>query len=210
MEMSIHQALSELKLLQKRIEDSISNAKFTGIIKGKEKNVKGTNKSEINFKIESKAELESIKDLIKRRNEIKSKIVLSNATTEIMVGENEYTVAEAIERKASIEFEKGLLFKLNNQYRAALRDIESENLLVERQLEQQIAGIVGKDKDNNNMDLVNGLTKKYQEERKYRLVDGIGLEETIKELKKSIEDFESQVDFALSISNSLTNISVED
>lgn len=209
MEMSIHQALAELKLLANRIEDATSNALFAGIIKGKEKNVKGSNKSEEDFKTQSKADLESIKDLIQRRNEIKSKIVLSNASTKVEIGGQVYTVAEAIERKSSIEYEKGLLYQLNYQYKNALKNVENENYNVERQLENQIAGIVGRDKDNNNMDLVDGLTKKYEEERKYRLVDGIGLEDTIKSLKKSIEDFESEVDFALSISNSLTTIQVD-
>lgn len=211
MEMSIHQALAELKLLSKRIENSIVDAQFVSIIKGKEKSVKNTNKTEEEFKNESKADLESIKALIKRRNEIKSKIVLSNATTKVQVCDVEYTVAEAIERKNSIEFEKELLSKIEIRYRSALRNIDTENTTVDRQLEQQIAGILGRDKDNSNsnMNLVESITKTYQEERKYRLVDGIDSENTIKELKKSIEDFESQVDFALSISNSLTTITVD-
>ena len=97
--MSIHQALSELKLLDNRIERAISSGRFIGTKKLVESKVSQTRTSVKEFNERAKADLDSVRALIERRSAIKSKIVASNATTKVIIGGTEYTVAEAIERK---------------------------------------------------------------------------------------------------------------
>ena len=104
--MSIHQALSELKLLDSRIERAINSGRFIGTKKLVESKVSQTRTTVKDFNVSAKADLESVRALIERRSEIKSKIVASNAKTKVTIGGTKYTVAEAIERKSSISYEE--------------------------------------------------------------------------------------------------------
>ena len=54
-------------------------------------------------------------DLISRRNKIKSAIIMSNAKTVVEVAGKQMTVAEAIDKKSSIEYEKELLIHEEGQ-----------------------------------------------------------------------------------------------
>ena len=125
MEMTIHAALAELKKLDQRINRAIRNGRFVGTIKGQKWNEKVQNTVETReeFKVTAKAAFDSATDLIKRRNEIKRAITLSNATTKTKVGEKEMTVAEAIEMKTSIEYKKHLKRALDVQYSSAISTI---------------------------------------------------------------------------------------
>jgi molybdopterin synthase catalytic subunit len=64
------------------------------------------------FANNSKADYQSINDLITRRNRLKSAIILSNATTKVKIGDTVLTVAEVIERKQSLKYYKTLFDKL--------------------------------------------------------------------------------------------------
>ena len=100
--MSIHRGLSELKMLDKRIERNIKEGKFVGSKKRSAENVNNTTLSKEMFIESIKGEYKSIQALINRRTEIKRLIVLSNAKTIVTVGDKEYTVAEAIENKKEL------------------------------------------------------------------------------------------------------------
>ena len=97
---SIHRALAELKLLDKRITKTIDNLKVITYKKG---NKLEYNITEEEFKAVVEADMQSVKDLITRRKEIKEKIVKSNAETLVTIAGKEMTVAAAIERKESIK-----------------------------------------------------------------------------------------------------------
>ena len=75
----------------------------------------------------AKADYQSIEALIKRRNAIKSAIVVSNATTKIEVAGVKMTVAEAIERKTSISYDIQLLDKLKEVYADLVGEAENVN-----------------------------------------------------------------------------------
>lgn len=55
------------------------------------------------------ASYDKVMGLISYRHKIKALVVQSNACTKVIVGKEEMTVAEAIERKQSIQYEKDLL-----------------------------------------------------------------------------------------------------
>ena len=85
-EISITKALAELKLLRKRIEAGLEDAKFTML---------RTKKSMVDvdkFSTNAHAAYQSYTDLLARYNAIKSAIVLSNATTRVSIGGHSYTV----------------------------------------------------------------------------------------------------------------------
>ena len=203
---SIHKALSELKLLDSRIRKSVDNFIPVGI---KTKDSKVNNyKEEKDFNADTQSDYQSIKDLIERRKNIKSAIVASNAETEVEVGGLKMKVAEVIDFRNVIEYRKillkALIFQLSNT-KATLDDTNTkihDNALV---LAQKA---LGKDNvkigDNDAVDII----KPYIERNEIHLVDPIGVEQEIKKLEEEIDKFEAEVDAVLSESNALTMIDV--
>lgn len=121
-----------MKLLDKRIKTVMNSAAFVDFAIG-EKAVNGyTSNKEYEDKVQSA--YQSVKDLMKRRNDIKSAIVLSNAMTRVKIADKEYTVAEAIERKTSIQYEVQLMQKMKNEYTKAVNNIQRINEEVKEEL----------------------------------------------------------------------------
>src|SRR5699024_21990 len=205
-EISVAKGLSELKVLESRIYRAISDAKFGAIKVG--------NKLSDGFKTveevgkDAKASLDSINDLIKRRNAIKSAIVESNAKTTVDVAGVKYTVAGAIERKTAIDYERHLLATMRSQYSQLLTTEERTNEQVKERLDKQLNSLFGKDGDKED-EVAKRYSESFKKDNEATIVDPIGLKKKIEELATSIEEFESNVDFALNESNVLTKITIE-
>jgi hypothetical protein len=199
-QMSISQALVELKLLKSRIL-KCNNVSYVAV-KTKTKTV-----DVADFTKNAKARLQSYKDLLNRYNVIRSKVVVSNATTRVSVAGVEYTVAEAVERKRSIEMEKSMLGVLRSQFKTATADIESHQKAQQERLDKLLLQELGKD-SKTNVDVVDALTETFLKNNKAELIDPLGLQEVVTNMEKSIQDFESNVDWVLSESNGRTQITV--
>ena len=120
------------------------------------------------------------------------------------------TVAEAIERKTSIQYDELLLDKMKNQYVAATSIVERENNRVDAQLDELIATLVGKDSQKKlSEDDQRNVEIPYRKANEYELVDPLNLNDKIKKLEAEIDDFKSNVDTALSISNATTFVEVD-
>lgn len=135
-EMTITRALAELKLLDKRINRTINEASFGGLTVGKKISAGFNNAEEIESR--AKSDLQSVQDLIKRRNDVKSAIVVSNATTEVEIAGVRMTVAEAIERKTSIVYDHGLLAKLKNTYAQLTSQVDNINAEMQQRLDRHL------------------------------------------------------------------------
>jgi hypothetical protein len=109
-QMTVTRALAELKLLDSRINRTINGATFGGILVGNKVSAGLTSVDDIEKR--AKADFQSVKALINSRNEIKSAIVKSNSVVEVEIAGVKLTVAEAIERKTSIQYENNLLASL--------------------------------------------------------------------------------------------------
>lgn len=205
--MSIHQALAELKLLDKRINNAINGTTFVSFAVGK-KPVLGFNTVK-EFEDYVTAAYQSVNDLIKRRNRIKAAIVLSNATTKINVGGVEMTVAEALERKQSIVYEQKLLQKLVQDLNVAVNAVDKENLSVQQRLEELLKISLGTERKGKEAE-AEAISKGFKEDNEARLVDPIKIREEIDKLQQRIDDFLTQVDYRLSESNTVTMIEIED
>ncbi|MGI6050090.1 MAG: hypothetical protein ACOYEI_04575, partial [Acetivibrionales bacterium] len=92
---SITEALNKLKLYDAKISKAINSHKYVGAAK-KSSNMLGVQTKEV-FNNNAKAGYQSVTDLIKNRNKLKSLIVQSNAITEVTINDKVMTVAEAIE-----------------------------------------------------------------------------------------------------------------
>ncbi|MBS5368933.1 MAG: hypothetical protein KHY19_05675, partial [Coprobacillus cateniformis] len=131
---SITQALNELKLYNEKILKAIEKVNLVGYAKKSFDKIGVFTKDE--FSANCKADYQSLTDIIANRNYIKSAIVKSNAVTEVKIGESVMTVAEAIERKTSIQYDELLLDKMKAQYAAATSNVERENKRVDAKVDE--------------------------------------------------------------------------
>lgn len=205
MKMSITRALAELKLLDKRIHTVMNSAKFVDFSIG-EKAVNGyaSNKE---YEDKVKSAYQSVKDLIKRRNDIKSAIVLSNARTKVKIADKEYTVAEAIERKTAIQYEEQLMQKMKNEYIKVTTNISRKNEEVKEELNRKLDALYGREA-KTKVDENNELVKSYRNDHEAKMIDPLHIRSEYEKLEQEIDEFLSEVDFVLSTSNTLTEIEV--
>ena len=203
MSLSVARALVELKTLDNRINKIIGSTTWVTY------KTKNTNYSmtEEDFKKKTLSEHQSLNDLIKRRNAIKNAIILSNASTNVQVGGQTMTVAQAIEYKQTITYKRTLLDNFKHQRQRVIVDSEAHRQRVQNKIDDNIRIICGKDNkpDANTIQTISeGISKGDPIE----VFDPLGLEEAIKKLENEIEEFSANVDYVLSESNALTSINV--
>jgi len=204
--MTIHEALSELKMLDKRTLDKITNAQYC--VANRHVNTKINGKTISEFSEDVKAEYQSIMDLIRRRAAIRNAVSLSNASTIITVAGKDYTVAEAIEMKnTGTQLKRNLLTEMTTSFNRATRNVTSENEGLNRNADSYISSLFG-NKDKVNAEDINKSRNLYIEQNTMELVDPLNAKEKIEELSASIETFNHEVDSKLSVSNALTTITI--
>ncbi|WP_342759424.1 hypothetical protein [Kineothrix sedimenti] len=207
-EISITEALNELKLYDSKITKSITNASFAGGAKKSSDKIGVVSKEA--FIDRAKSTYQSSIDLIANRNALKSAIVKSNAITEVQVADKVMTVAEAIERKNSIEYEETLLFEMKRQYVNATDLVNKENRKVDNKVDELLATLIGKDSDKKiSKEDQEAIEKPYRDKNEFELIDPIEIYDKIVKLEEEIDNFKSQVDTQLVISNAITKIAID-
>jgi hypothetical protein len=206
-EISVTRGLVKLKTLSRQIERMFGDGSpIVGVIVG-EKPPTNFNSAE-DFKVKAKSAFDSLTDLIKFRSDLKSAIVKSNAYTTVQVGNTTMTVAEAIERKQSIEIDKRFLTMLRNQYSNCQNTVDTENEDIDRQLERLVeSSFGGKDKRVEKSDYDN-IAKPFLAANERKLIDPLGIKAIIDKMMAMIDDFLENVDVALSESNAKTMINI--
>jgi hypothetical protein len=198
--MLVTQALNELKLLDDRINKAINDAVLVIAAKRSEKKV-NPNLTKEEFEIRAKAGYQSVLDLIERRKKIKAAVVTSNAVTKVTVHGEEMTVAEAIERKSTIDYEISLLRQMQSQWGAQNREMNMQNIRMEERIDKYIETFVGKDTSKAKDNELEAMIKPMRESGEYALVDPLSIEKKIADLDDYIKGFKSEVDAILQISN---------
>ena len=200
--MTITEGLAELKLLTKRIDKAIYKDYVWSAKKSKM-----TDGEVAEHRAIAETNVKSVTDLIKNRNEIKAAIVKSNATTMVNVAGVEMTVAEAIERKVNIEFDKALLAEWKRQYTQATNNVETQNLQVQERIDNMLSQIASSSKSDIE-EAQRVMSATYMENNGWELFDPINLKDRIEVLDAQIDQFEKNVDIVLSMSNAVTFIEV--
>lgn len=207
--MTVTRGLAELKLLNDRINSKIGGSLLVLPNKKSNKKINGTYTIE-EFSQNAKGQYQSIKDLIERRKKIKSAIVDSNSKTIVNVAGKEMTVAEAIERKESIQFEKDLLSHMTSQYNRSVSKMNTENEKVQLKLDELLNTSLGKEgKQKASEDEINIISRPYLDQNELVLVNPLEIHKEIEKLKEEIEQFEMEIDFTLSESNTITKIEID-
>ncbi len=210
--MTVHKALAELKIIDDRIEKVVDNTIFVEAVKNGTDKINGVSIDE--FKNNEKSGYQKAIDLINRRDAMKRAVVLSNATTKVVIGGVERTVAEAIEMKNhGMDGKKYLLAELTIQQKRALNKYNSysgENLEARaNDYVQNILRSQGESADKADPKQIQALHDSFIESNKFNLIDALHIADKIEELTNEIVEFDVEVDAALSVSNALTVIEFE-
>ena len=199
--MTVTQALTELKLLGKRIEKTIENGTYVAAIQEKT-SAKSIAEVEGNIKSSWQRSM----DLIARYNAIKGAVAASNATAKVTVGTHVYTVAMAIDAKAHfMVYKKKMLETLTAQTRTAYNNYTNMTNKVEK---DAMAFVKSSGEDVSNPEAVKDLElyKNYQKANAITMVDPLGMDKLLVSMADEIDNFLLNVDTALSVANATTTI----
>lgn len=210
----VTQALDERDLLVKRIQDAIDKSSFVDVLKPNDERTYGSKKNVAEYEKDVESSLQSIKDLIARYKRLDAAILLANATTNIEVAGITMTRAAAINLRKSLlhtsvsngtNFEKNLIRKMQREFDEAKVTISRSQEVADRQREAMTNSLASIEKKNLNEDSLNSISA-YCDNLVYRLVDPIGVENTIFELKKKQEELVTGLESAIKISNATTYV----
>jgi len=204
--MTLHRALSELKLIDSKIEKSINTIEPSGVAqKGKLVNNVYDQKE---FEKNAKAKYNSTIDLIKRKNKIKSAVVLANSKTKVEISGKSMTIAEAINYKSTVDFKKTLLNRLRSFHNGSKASLNKANDQVNTNALELAKAALQKDNVKINDGDAVAITEPYIEKNEFHLVDPLNIEDLTEEMDDEISEFETNIDAVLSEINAITIIEI--
>ena len=206
--MTVHEALSELKMLDKRIRASINRS--TLCVSNKHSNQKIGGKSIEDFRQEAKSSYESIRALIRRRSAIRNALSVSNAKTIVTIGGVDYSIAEAIEMKnTGVDNYRALLEHMSYQMTSACNDvIRGNGDTLQKKADDYVFALYGSKDKGVDAETIAKAREAYIAANTIDLIDPIDIKREIDRLDVFIEQFKAEVDSKISISNALTSIEI--
>lgn len=206
--MNIHQALVELKTLDKRIESAIKESEWVVANKHSNGKIGGIDLKDFIENIKSRHQ--KVTSLIARAEAIKRAVVNSNAVTKVNIAGKEYTVAEAIEMKNhGIERLRTLVNTMTRDYNNAKFTADRANgTELERRADDYVRTMIGNTDVKGMTEEVKRMREEFIKAQTMELVDPINVLKQIELLNEQINSFEVNVDAALSVSNALTTIEI--
>lgn len=209
-EMTVQRALNELKIIDERLSKRLAEFVVIGTKKVSEARVVETRESIVEFENRAKGVLDSVDGLLKRQQELKHAIMTSNATTMIEVAGKTYSVMTAIDRKRTIENEKLVVRHMRDAMLRAEYKVNQENDKMESYIQRQTNAMAGGDLSSKKDDYIIAFEKSYREQNSWDLVDPLKLRDLIEQREQEISMFELEIDTALTVSNAITKIEIED
>lgn len=202
---SITRALTMIKTLSDRYKETVENFRGCAV---KSKNLLKQPNTDIkpgDFATKTKKEFEKINSLRQQIWKIKVAIEISNQNKIVKIGNKEMTVAEAIIKKNQLPLDKLFLTKLQQLSKSAITIYERENTKLEQEIFEYRNSEVAKDKTEQQ--LLN-REKMIREDTGLEIIDPIEINKLIETLDEDISNFENEVDYVLSESNSTTFIEI--
>jgi len=216
--MNITQALKEIKLTGKKIESDISKTVFVTTKKAEATKIQSLTIAE--YKAHIASVVQAVDANIARRRAIKSAIAQSNAVTTVVVTGTEYTVAEAIELKTSLKFQQQFLDTLVYQLKVANQLADRDNADAETKAYNAVlANIAAVNGDKSSVaeakravvtnsagaaDTYAAVYARFATE----VLSGVNVDAKILSLQEELDNFQRNVDVALSVCNSNTVIEI--
>ena len=191
---SVTRALVELKTLGKRIDKLTGEVDLLSVVK------KGDGRDLEAWVNKAKSIYQKLRDLILRRDTIKSQILKSNSETTVTLGSRMYTVAEVIDLKQSLSLKQNLLDTMRSQRSVANAQLESQQSIVRQKLDRLLEIEFGKDTKSNAANVAT-ISDSYLAANRVSLNDPVGIDKEIQSLEEEIEYIDKEADLILSESN---------
>lgn len=204
-EFTLTRALVELKLYDSKIEKAIKDLKPVSYAINKI--VVDYRQTKEEFLDNYKAQMQSVSDLRKNKTVLKNALMKANAETIVKIGEKEYTILEALNRKNDIRTEQMLISQLKNHLNNAIARTENIKNDIESNIEKTINSR-SSSSSNQSKDYVQTIRDSYKDQMP-ELVNADVVEKLITEKEAEITEFIAEVDFALSEINAITKIKVQ-
>lgn len=207
--MTIHHALAELKLIDRQIEKLSSETTFVVANKHSSTKVHGVSVQE--YKDDVSAKYDRLRALITRHRAIKRAILQSNCKTIISVCGEDMTVAEALYMKdTGIEYLRATRDRILHDRNLARAKAERENAdLVDFRADQYVGTLFSKS-DMKNIDSkeIEQIKNAFIASQTIELIDPINSTKSLEEFGSTLDNFYTELDAALSVSNATTTITV--
>ena len=206
--MTVHEALCEIKMLNKRIADAIEKTNPIAMKEHTAKQINGVTVDQ--FVAEARSSHQSAMDLIKRLAALKAAVNQYNAEKKIMVGDKEYSVAQAIYMmEYGLAHKDALLTRyttMMNSVKRAAAKANGDDL--NKRAETAMNAIYGNKEKSDPEAYLNGL-KAYKEQHMAEIIDPLNLTKVIEDLTTEIETFRAKVDSAIQVANATTVLTIE-
>ena len=204
--MSIHRALAEIKMLDKRLDNNLEAATFVSYSTKGSPNINGIKKGDFIKTME--AEYQQLCDLNDRKNALVVAVQQSNAVTEVTIAGKKYTVAQAIAKKNNeMNWKQDMLDDMVNQFANAQARVNNSNATLENRANQRLQ-VVFTNVTTADPEQVKQVKDSFIESETAYIVDPLNISEKITALRNEIDSFISEVDAVLSESNAVTQITV--
>lgn len=207
--MNVHQALAELKMMDKRIEKAIQARDWVTSNKHSNTKIDGVTIGE--WVAEAKADYQKVMDLIRRRDALKRAVVNSNAVTKVLIAGVEYTVAEAIDKKNhGTQFLSMMARRLAHAYNTVKMVVDRENgTRLEDRADVFVKSLIGNTDTKGMTEEIKARREDFIAAQTLDVIDPIGAVKEMERLEEEVSSFLTNVDAALSVSNAITEIIVE-
>jgi hypothetical protein len=208
MKYTITRALAELTTLKDKHQKEVNKMNLIAVKQGAKIRKPNSSYNEKSFIEQANQSYQSVLDIERRILSIKNQIDASNFTTKIKIGDTEMTVQEALNMKRLIELKQNRLYNLKIMKQRAQTDFDAGNEENRRRIEK-----MSQDQMSNGSSKAGDAEKEIVEsvEKIYKMdfIDPINLSDEIEKLENEIAEFNNNIDYVLSESNSTTYIEVE-
>lgn len=198
-DLTVTRALAELKHLSNYIKKQTGLANFTTL-------VTKSNRHQIvpeQFTKTCKADYQSLTDLLKRYDVLKSAIIASNAVTKVTIGADTLTVAEVIERRQSLPIKKALLERMRTQRDLVQRQFEANNTQMETELQRLLETQFG---SSSKTPEIEAISTQFRDSRRSVILDPLTIDTEIAKLSEYIDNYDKEANLVLSESNATTKM----
>lgn len=210
-QISITRALALQKTLTARIASAAANMIISVPTRGVGDllSVPETTQSVAEVETDLKGNYQSLQDLITRRDDIRRKILISNATTVVTIGDKEYTVVEAIDARKGIVEKEALLKRLKQNRMSVTQVFDRSTIAFNAAIEAAKKSVIDTGK-NTNETVFNTVTGPIVATSTPGILDPLDIAKLIVQLELEISDFKTNVDYVLSENNASTKIEIEE
>jgi len=214
-QMNMHRLLAELKMLDKRINGYMPSSRdsrdFPMIGAARVSDAKIGTQTREEYTSSLVSNWQTIQALIRNKKTLEAAKVKSNAETTVRIAGKEYTVADAIRRKADIRYDKALLAALEAQRQLAITAVADHNEEAELQADKHVEALLGGAGAKSEALPAKEIERQresFLKNRRWDVIDPNGADAIIKAMREDIEAFEAEVDAVLSESNAITMVTV--